>query len=61
VGLHRPPWRHGGYKGSEIGGLLAVEAKPDVLVPRHTRCPELMGAWHDRARVPASGGSVDPY
>jgi ribonuclease J len=34
-------------------------AKPNYLVPIHTRFPELMAGWHDRVIVPALDGSVD--
>ncbi len=34
-------------------------ANPGVLVPVHTRFPELMARWHDEVRVPARDGVVD--
>jgi hypothetical protein len=30
-----------------------------ILVPVHTRFPELMTTWHDRVRVPGPDGTVD--
>jgi ribonuclease J len=34
-------------------------ANPNLLVPVHTRFPELMAGWHDSLRVPAADGVVD--
>ena len=55
---------------ARIFGLFAAEASPDdlqtiikaanpnLLVPIHTRYPELMGDWHDHTAVPSPDGSV---
>ncbi len=37
---------------------IVETANPGILVPVHTRFPELMAGWHDRVRVPAADGTV---
>lgn len=50
VSGHAPP--------DDLRRVIAA-ANPGVLVPVHTRLPELMAGWHDRVCIPARDGTVD--
>src|SRR5439155_22476363 len=55
-----------GYQVVHVSGHASPEdlqtvvsaANPGVLVPVHTRFPELMIPWHDRVLVPSPAGAV---
>ena len=47
-----------GHASPEDLQSVVKAANPGVLVPVHTRFPELMTTWHDRVVIPAPDGSV---
>ena len=47
-----------GHASPEDLQRLVAAASPGVLVPVHTRFPELMAPWHDRVVIPDADGRV---
>ncbi|HEY4684639.1 MAG TPA: MBL fold metallo-hydrolase RNA specificity domain-containing protein [Dehalococcoidia bacterium] len=47
-----------GHASPEDLQRVVAAANPGVLVPVHTRFPELMTPWHDRVIVPDAQGRV---
>ncbi len=45
-----------GHASPEDLQSVVAAANPGVLVPIHTRFPELMSGWHDRVAIPAPDG-----
>jgi hypothetical protein len=48
-----------GHASPEDLQTVVSAANPNLLVPIHTRHPDLMMPWHDSVRVPALNGTVD--
>ena len=48
-----------GHAPPEDLRALVQASSPGILVPVHTRFPELMAGWHDNLRVPGTDGFVD--
>ena len=46
-----------GHASPEDLQVVVQAANPDILIPIHTRFPELMGDWHERVLVPAADGT----